>query len=578
MKKKLLIIICLTFLFTPLLVKSQSPKVIGRNNYEIINIDLKNGKFIDNKPLPFDVPFILSGTLPPEVVEIQVCYSESRDKNTTTKFSCNCDSNGTKLCVWKRYYLTLNNTPDNFNILVPPFKPNDNYKFSIYIKRQYNVTELDKINGIARKILKEIVKKEFDQLLQNQNIPSIKESIRTKFIDKLVLEIQSEYKYKMEANKLTKSLLVEMINKVNDNNLNWELLADDMSRINDHLFQKEKLDDNSSFAWEKLFEKIKQLSKDNTAKKQVVKLSLSDSLLVSQIVHDINPSNYQYALKGYYNIDTKKEETQKYLRSSLVSESVIAVLHNQVLFLEKMAFLYNDISTNPDIVKKNDILLVIKDFHEQLQSSINNTKILLDDLSEIDKITNALNIEEYLKSINLSIPINGFTGADFLTRSDYYITADLGFAYTTFDYFNGSNEIFPYAGVNFNFAAINRQAQYKKNNFKTLKHPWLYVQSKKLSAVIGVTFLSIKNSVNNYDTRKGIINVSSKDLGLITSIGYRLGDFGRLSAGVMWAKVRDPNILVNKYYLSAFPCFSISLDLDVKDKLGDLGALIFNKQ
>jgi hypothetical protein len=165
---------------------------------------------------------------------------------------------------------------------------------------------------------------------------------------------------------------------------------------------------------------------------------------------------------------------------------------------------------------------------------------------------------------------NGNTTADFITRAEYYITADFGLAYTFFK----TGELLPYAGVNFNFWPINRQAHYKARNFQQLKHPWWYVQSKKISMVAGITLTSVNKSENNTDVRTGLVGTDSK-YGLMTGIAYRLGDYGRISAGTAFAKVKTGDLLVNQDKLSVFPYIAISLDLDVKKNLQKLGDLIF---
>ncbi|MBL0330103.1 MAG: hypothetical protein IPP64_11960 [Bacteroidetes bacterium] len=58
------------------------PKKIGRDYYEKIKVDLKNGVIEGFQTLPFDVPFVFYGAVDSEIVSITVYYKQASSRYT----------------------------------------------------------------------------------------------------------------------------------------------------------------------------------------------------------------------------------------------------------------------------------------------------------------------------------------------------------------------------------------------------------------------------------------------------------------------------------------------------------------
>ncbi len=180
----------------------------------------------------------------------------------------------------------------------------------------------------------------------------------------------------------------------------------------------------------------------------------------------------------------------------------------------------------------------------------------------------------------------GLTSADFVTRSQWSVTADIGIALIPISTGVGAS-ITPYFGANFNFHPLNKQVDYgllrtgKQQRYLSydqvsLKlhsrgHPFWRRMWKGTSAVLGVTTTSLKKE----GVRENLMANGTANLNLLTGIGIRLTDGGRLSTGAIWTRDINPNPLINNdSRIVANWYVSLSFDLDVKKALGKVGELL----
>jgi len=152
---------------------------IGRVINEEVTVDFKKGT-ISPQSLPFDVPFILTGEVPKEIIEVWVtiinkkyqclsgdecdykckacvdgdCTSEDDSKDNSSEPQCNdCPQvkdfrHCVKLCPWELNFLNHkigNDEKNQFSIQVPPLKANESYQFFFDFKRSVNA-EKKKLN------------------------------------------------------------------------------------------------------------------------------------------------------------------------------------------------------------------------------------------------------------------------------------------------------------------------------------------------------------------------------------------------------------------------------------------------
>ncbi len=212
---------------------------------------------------------------------------------------------------------------------------------------------------------------------------------------------------------------------------------------------------------------------------------------------------------------------------------------------------------------------------------------------------NYLSIEEFWNNLerNISIKVESndylasafqhTTTNNFMTRAEYYISADFGLAGMYFgvpgtdDW--GLKTIQPYLGVNFNLFPINRQAHY--NLLGTSYRDGRYTGGnfcaywknvfRGSSIVLGMTNRNVGFDVyGNNDDVKSLWD--GTNIILMTGYGVRLSDYFRITVGTSWYRYRESisPFADQQYKLAAGFYFSLSADLDVKKLFGTIGTLI----
>jgi hypothetical protein len=150
--------------------------------------------------------------------------------------------------------------------------------------------------------------------------------------------------------------------------------------------------------------------------------------------------------------------------------------------------------------------------------------------------------------------IAGSTTGSFQTQSRNYISADTGIVCTP-----ELGECNSYAGTNIYFRPINKAAPLNQFGgfFQTL--------NRRLSITIGLT----ATGVGDEKTRDDLFNNQSLLLGL----GARMTNSMRLTAGGLLFKELDPNPLVDDESLTTTYFLSVSFDIDVAPMLQGLSSL-----
>lgn len=162
--------------------------------------------------------------------------------------------------------------------------------------------------------------------------------------------------------------------------------------------------------------------------------------------------------------------------------------------------------------------------------------------------------EAYRTHVEGMAIIAGSTTGSFQTQSRNYISADTGIVCTP-----ELEECNTYAGTNIYFRPINKAAPLDQFGgfFQTL--------DRRLSLTLGLTL----QGVGDDKTRDDLFNQQSLLLGL----GARMTNSMRLTAGGLLFKERDPNPLVDDESLTTTYFFSLSFDIDVVPALQGIGGL-----
>ena len=263
-------------------------------------------------------------------------------------------------------------------------------------------------------------------------------------------------------------------------------------------------------------------------------------------------------LEQYKEIETKNQSRKQF------AEARIAELEQKTQQAKDERDAMNiheaivDLNTSADefLAYLERIILLMRDRQSKMEDGFYKIRQAE---RQFNKISSKL-LEDVDFSATYSIA--GTSTDEYVTRGQYYISADLGLAWISMK--NETGTVQPYLGVNFNLFPINKQAHY---NLMTKN--WLRGTSIMLGATI------------NRDDEKMVYhrNILSSNVTLLTGVGLRLSDFSRITAGVVWTEAKtSANPIVDNYKLAASPFVSLSLDMDVKKYLGGFGQLIFAEE
>lgn len=608
--KKILLTILTTSLLTGLNCyaggNNESPN-IGYEHYTKVMANFQTGTF-DPYSVPFDVPFIIYGPIDSEILKVKVYYWEhcencekSADKitikdlkfyqddqgkclkkcdddygklkNSREKRECQkeCYSKFNKIHTveWERSLFTRSkNGNDTFYIIVEPLDPIKKYDFVFDFTRKISRAEQGALNTFLRPFIKKFANafysahynfgvgndKDINSQLINIYNPQIEELyhdlsamvlnyFKTKNIPLTQEDIDKNYKDDLII-YLNKRFLIAMTNK-RDAYKNLEGELDKGKKIRDKILALSLTD---SLTFNSSYKKLKLPEEHyRTIKKLIDKSELN--LLISA-KKDISDGSILMQRKDsrdigkhlQYTIDNKDKLIRliNYFKDS--SENI---KH----FLNISNTLYNsDLKTYEDLAGYlAGLQYYISEYAE--------TTTVLEQLIDSDP--------SFDFSMELGIPagLEGRTTASFVTRGEWYITADLGVAHT---WLKENRAVVPYLGANFNFSPINRQANYslfkffKSGDFKNIR--------RSMSGVIGISVVEISDFNNNYTDSWGKSNIS-----LVTGTGIRLTDGVRLSYGLLWA-YRNNNELSATKDLTVNNYIALSLDWDLRQFISNIAA------
>ena len=146
---------------------------------------------------------------------------------------------------------------------------------------------------------------------------------------------------------------------------------------------------------------------------------------------------------------------------------------------------------------------------------------------------------------------------DFQTRTSVYITPIFGYA--AYGFQNKFTDFTPYLGFQINLQPMNRNVPFRLIRNKTL---W-----QRLTLVTAWTL----RSVSYPGKRQDFFGNSSS---LITALGFKLSHVAMLSAGALWFKELDPNVLLTDKKIVAVPSLSLTINFNVAQLLNGFASLI----
>lgn len=190
---------------------------------------------------------------------------------------------------------------------------------------------------------------------------------------------------------------------------------------------------------------------------------------------------------------------------------------------------------------------------------------LLNDLARLEPVLAereaALDrLSEFLRrTASSEVPVVATSTGSFTTRAKNHVSADVGVLYA-----GEIGEVVPYFGANFYTRPVNRDvplSQYSGLAFR-----------RRFSFMIGATVSSVEEASASGRVLRDNVFASSA---LVVGAGLRLTDSARLSVGVLVLQENASNPLVDDLELAAEPFLAVSIDWDVRSVLGQVGNAIF---
>ncbi len=165
--------------------------------------------------------------------------------------------------------------------------------------------------------------------------------------------------------------------------------------------------------------------------------------------------------------------------------------------------------------------------------------------------------DRYRTQVVGKVVLAGSTTGSFATQNKNYVSADTGLAYAP-----ELDEFPTYVGTNIYFRPVNKAAAL--NQFG----PFFSRESlgRRVSVTVGLTAQGVGDDGK---TRKDLFNSQS----LVLGIGARMTNSVRLTVGSLVFLETDPNPLVNDDRVAVTPFLSLSFDIDVVPTLQGIGGL-----
>lgn len=554
---------------------------IGRSIGEYIEIDLASKQIVSpRKDLPFDIPFYLTGTVNSDIYKIYcIYYPDTKSKEVFKKidaddrlneknnladslvirdigelyekiiYTSNHLPTGGTITMWEAPSKILSGKRKSNFFLLPIEKlyANENYIFEYKIIYRLSENVVKKIDALIKKetLANDTLLYDYLYLCSKEsdvenwskggefaNYSSDDNTIKWNKLNLLGLKISqiisSEY-YIHEDQMISENKLFDFYfeNEEDTLNRNFEALCDNFLELESY---KEYLID--LYIYPRPLENI-----------DLSKLDLSERMKQLKGVYEKDKSALILYLYGLASKSTKNNKVS----IDPITDCFGALNDNCIDLVRKnlheSEFLLLELKK---IATENDTLL------EKLEIITAQRYFLFEKCSDFMRMKKEFQ-EEYKNLILTTIKkAKGIiyqynspsTIANFATRSEQTITADVGLGLTSL---NGTfKEISPsvHAGLSFSFAAVNRQKPHDIREFK-----------KNITMVAG---LSLFHDYND-DTYKNLFGKFNAYAG----VGYRVTDFLRLSGGVNLKRRNNDNFLIEKSNVVFHPYLGISLDWDV---------------
>lgn len=477
-----------------------------------VTLDISGRSFSD--VLPFDVPFILSGTTGisdkitvDKILAIECFYQINSSGKDDQKIPDSVEEKKYKDGKDDRMYASWqNNGADTkWRLSIKELRPNRHYSFFFKFKRKLADDEKAKLVARASKIIPQLVA---------QNVDNSIVSLSTDKIWDIVTKTMNVLGSDLAENGQT-------ITAINLKPADQEIITKAMGDLS-FAFQQ-RIDEQQSISWN-----IEALRADSTTLSKVLGIYKTSTDKKQENINAIN--NAVLFLGSVFNYPKGDNAINK-------GQSYLDNIGRVKAELEKANIQGNEYGkVKTDLI---DHLGDITDNFNGYAESINNLSKVTD--AEMDKFV-ATVISSYEDAILVTATtINN----NFVTRSNTYITADIGVALLP-----SIGKMVPYLGSNIYLRPINQDRPLYMKDFL-----WKDFD-RRFSLMLGLTYSTL--------AKDGYRDNLMSTFNLITGAGLRIADFVKVNGGVVWYTKLNTNPLNTNNTVRGLGFVSLSFDLQIK--------------
>lgn len=494
--------------------KQVTPVVTVATRSSEIEIDMAGRAF--STILPFDVPFILAGTKGindkitlDKIISVECFYKNRGSADTIPKGS---DEDYYKNFVKDYgYAFWQNNSLDTkYRLPIRELDPNKKFTFFFRIKRKLTDEERADLIASATRIVPPLIQakaKSGRVSLSNEEIGRVISQLKN-----LLSESLSEKNQKIENSSISNTNNEIISNAIIEVGYAFETIAGQLESID----YKVKAFDND----------ITNLTQFlGVYKVKAVDEKKAENIAAIENIVQLIKSIYKYpkdanALKS----DVGKSYLEQF--EQLKAELKNVALPSDSPFEKIRESIVDHLG---------DLVIDFNEYKLDLTNQTDVTNVQIDNL-----------VAAIVNYIEDAVVINGTSvNSDFVTRSNSFITADIGVALIP-----SIGKMVPYIGSNIYFRPINRDRPLLMQEF-IVKDFW-----RRFSMLLGLTYSTLKK--DNY--RNDLMSTFN----LITGAGFRVADFVKINGGVIWYTQVNPNPLNTNNTVRGSGFVSLSFDIDVK--------------
>jgi len=478
-----------------------------------VTLDISGRSFSDI--LPFDVPFILSGTTGisdkmtiDKIIAIECFYQINTTRkddqtipNATEETKYKNGEDGRMYASWQN-----NGADTKWRLSIKELMPNRHYSFFFKFKRKLSDDERAKLAEHASRIIPPLIAKHVDNNIVSLSIAEIGQIV-SETVDKL----------KSDLAKNGQDITATNLSSVDQN-----IIAKAMGDLS-FAFQQ-RIDEQQSISWN-----IDALKADSAELEKVL-------------------SRYKASA------DKKPEHVNAINNALLLLKSVFTYPKGDNAVNKGQSYLDNIERVKAELEKANipgdeygKVKTALTDHLEDITTNFNGYAERINNLSkvtdaEMDKFV-ATVIRTYEDAILVSATT---TNNNFVTRSNSFITADIGVALLP-----SIGKMVPYLGTNIYLRPINQDRPLFIKDLFTGKD-----FDRRFSLMLGLTYSTL--------AKDGYRENLMSTFNLITGAGLRIADFVKVNGGVVWYTKLNTNPLNTNNTVRGLGFVSLSFDLQIK--------------